>query len=108
MLKTRSTSAAKSLCPGVSIILILEFFQFIEAGFARIVIPLSFSSSPVSINLSSIISLSLNEPVCFIKLSINVVLPWSTWAMIVMFLILLFINCGSYTIIIFFENLKKT
>ena len=71
------------------------------------VMPLSFSSSPESINLSSTISFSLNEPLCFIRLSIKVVLPWSTWAIIVMFLITLFINLGSYTLIFFFGNFKK-
>ena len=75
ILKTLSTSAAKSLCPGVSMMFILESFQFMEAGFAKIVIPLSFSSSPESINLSSTTSLSLNEPLCFINASIKVVLP---------------------------------
>ena len=67
------------------------------AGFARIVIPLSFSNSPESINLSSTTSFSLNDPLCFIKLSIKVVFPWSTWAIIVMFLILLLIKCRPYT-----------
>ena len=75
ILNTLSTSAAKSLCPGVSIILTLEPFQLIDAGFAKIVIPLSFSSSPESISLSSTTSFSLNEPLCFIKLSIKVVFP---------------------------------
>jgi len=107
ILNTRSTSAAKSLWPGVSIILILESFQLIEAGLAKIVIPLSFSSSPESINLSSTTSFSLNEPLCFIRVSIMVVLPWSTCAIIVMFRILFFIIWGSYTSIESFENLKK-
>ena len=73
--KTLSTSAAKSLCPGVSMILILEFFQFIDVGLARIVIPLSFSNSPESITLSSTFSFSLKVPLCFIRLSIKVVFP---------------------------------
>ena len=34
-------------------------------------------------------------------------MPWSTCAIIVMFLILLLIICGSYTLIFFFENFKK-
>ena len=82
--------------------LILVSFQLIEAGLAKIVIPLSFSSSPESINLSSTTSFSLNDPLCFIRLSIKVVLPWSTWAIIVMFLISLLIKCGSYTYLIIF------
>ena len=64
------------------------------------VMPLSFSSSPESINLSSTTSFSLNEPLCFIRLSIMVVFPWSTCAMMVMFLMLLLIICGSYTLIL--------
>ena len=55
--------------------LILESFQSMEVGLAKIVIPLSFSSSPESITLSSTTSLSLNDPLCFIKVSIKVVLP---------------------------------
>ena len=43
----------------MSIIFTLEFFQLIEAGFAKIVIPLSFSNSPESISLSSTISFSI-------------------------------------------------
>ena len=54
---------------------ILELFQLMDAGLAKIVIPLSFSSSPESINLSSTTSFSLKDPLCFIRLSIKVVLP---------------------------------
>ena len=53
MPKTLSTSPPKSACPGVSIILSVIPFQSIEVGLAKIVMPLSFSKSPVSINLSS-------------------------------------------------------
>ena len=53
MPKTRSTSAPKSEWPGVSMILIFVFFQIIDVGFAKMVIPLSFSKSPESISLSS-------------------------------------------------------
>jgi len=35
-------------------------------------------------------------------------LPWSTCAIIVMFLISWLINCRRYTVIKDFENLKKT
>ena len=53
MPKTLSTSPPKSACPGVSIIFSVIPFQSIEVGLAKIVMPLSFSRSPVSINLSS-------------------------------------------------------
>ena len=54
--RTRSTSPPKSAWPGVSIILIFVCFQIIDVGFAKIVIPLSFSRSPLSRSLSSIFS----------------------------------------------------
>ena len=75
MLNTLSTSPPKSACPGVSIILIRVFFHKTEVGFAKIVIPLSFSKSPESITRSEISLLSLNIPACIIIESMSVVLP---------------------------------
>jgi len=74
----KNITLEKSECPGVSIMLILVSFHFIEAGFARIVIPRSFSRSPLSITLSSTCWLSRHNPLCFIIESIKVVFPWST------------------------------
>ena len=85
---------------------ILELFQLMDAGLAKIVIPLSFSSSPESINLSSTTSFSLKDPLCFIRLSIKVVLPWSTWAIMVMFLISVVIWAPLYIKNIFLKHLK--
>ena len=85
--KILSTSPPKSACPGVSIIFIFTPFHVIDVGFAKIVIPRSFSKSPLSIILSPISSLDLNIPICLSIESINVVLPWSTWAIIATFLI---------------------
>ena len=51
-LKERSTSAVKSTCPGVSIILIWKPFQEQKVAAAVIEIPRSFSSSIQSISAS--------------------------------------------------------
>ena len=50
--------------------------------FAMMVIPRSRSRSPESITLSCTCSLALNTPLCLKRQSTNVVLPWSTWAII--------------------------
>ena len=83
--KTRSTSPPKSAWPGVSIILIRTPSHNTEVGFARIVMPRSFSRSPESSSRSSTFWLSRNIPLWRRIESINVVLPWSTWAMIAIF-----------------------
>ena len=96
--RTRSTSPPKSAWPGVSIILIFVCFQIIDVGLAKIVIPLSFSRSPLSSSLSSIFSLVLNIPLCLKIESIKVVLPWSTWAIMAIFLICEYIYYSKKTL----------
>ena len=85
--KTRSTSPPKSACPGVSMILILTPLWLTAVFFERIVIPLSFSMSFESITLSLTCWFSLKIPDCLNRASTRVVLPWSTWAIIAIFLI---------------------
>ena len=90
---TRSTSAPKSACPGVSTILMvyvllsLGLVHLIAVFFALMVIPFSLSRSIESIIRSSVDWFSLKVPLCFSRQSTRVVLPWSTWAIIAMFLI---------------------
>ncbi len=83
----RSTSPPKSAWPGVSTMFIFVSPYMTEVFLERIVMPLSRSRSLLSITLSSTCSLSLNMPLCFKSWSTRVVLPWSTWAMIAIFLI---------------------
>ena len=86
ILRTRSTSPPKSACPGVSIIFIFVSLYLTEVFLERIVIPLSLSISPESITLSLTTWLSLKTPDCLSKESTIVVFPWSTWAIIAIFL----------------------
>ena len=86
----RSTSPSKSECPGVSMILIFTPFHCTEQFLAAMVMPLSLSRSILSIILSLISRPCLNRPLCLNMASTRVVLPWSTCAMIAMFLIVSF------------------
>ena len=86
---TLSTSPPKSACPGVSTMFIFTSLYITAVFFDNIVIPLSFSWSFESITLSATCSFSLNTWLCLSSASTSVVLPWSTCAIIAMFLILL-------------------
>ena len=86
ILSTRSTSPPKSAWPGVSMILIFTPLYETAVFFERIVIPRSRSMSFESMTRSSTTWLSRNVPLCFSSSSTNVVLPWSTWAIIATFL----------------------
>ena len=78
----RSTSPPKSACPGVSRILICLSPYLTAVFFERIVIPRSFSISFESIarSLISVCESSVSD--CFNISLTNVVLPWSTCAII--------------------------
>ena len=84
---TLSTSPLKSACPGVSMIFIFVPLNIIEVFLARIVMPFSLSRGLLSIINSPGSSRSLKVLFCFSKASTKVVLPWSTWAIMVIFLI---------------------
>ena len=84
--KIRSTSPPKSACPGVSTILIWVPCQLTDVHFDKMVIPLSRSKSLLSITQVSTFWLSRKVPLCFKSPSTIVVLPWSTWAIMAMFL----------------------
>ncbi|OQC48750.1 MAG: hypothetical protein BWX58_01028 [Deltaproteobacteria bacterium ADurb.Bin026] len=86
---TRSTWPPKSACPGVSMMFIKKSLYMNEPFLDVIVIPRSFSRSMESIRRSSTTSLSRNMPLCLKNWSTSVVFPWSTCAMIAIFLILL-------------------
>ena len=89
--RTRSTSEPKSACPGVSTIFIFVPLYVMDAFFEYIVIPRSCSSASESM----LTSLSV-APVCRKIASVSVVFPWSTWAIIAMFLIsIIFFNKKS-------------
>ena len=98
--KTLSTSPPKSACPGVSTILIFTPLNITAVFFANIVIPLSFSWSFESITLSATCSLSLNTWLCLNNASTNVVFPWSTCAMIAIFLIFLLFIFISFLLLL--------
>ncbi len=100
ILSTRSTSPPKSACPGVSIMFILTPLYITAVFFERIVIPLSRSKSFESITLSCITSFSLKTLLCFKSASTKVVLPWSTWAIIAIFLM----SSLVYKFIFFLQN----
>ena len=87
MFRIRSTSPPKSACPGVSTMLIFTPLCITEVFFARMVIPLSRSSGLESITRSATFWFSRKIWLCLSIASTNVVLPWSTWAMIAIFLI---------------------
>jgi len=85
----RVTSPPKSTCPGVSMRLIRwlvsSYSWVIETFAASIVMPRSCSSSSVSIASCSPAVSSEIIPAPASRLSVSVVLPWSTWAAMAMF-----------------------
>ena len=81
MPRMRSTSPPKSAWPGVSTILIRTPCHSTDAHLERMVMPRSRSSSLESITRSTTCWLARNWPLWASSLSIRVVLPWSTWAM---------------------------
>ena len=84
--KIRSTSPPKSAWPGVSTMLIWVPCQLTEVHFDKMVMPLSRSRSLLSITQVSTFWLSRKVPLCFKSPSTIVVLPWSTWAIMAIFL----------------------
>ena len=82
--RIRSTSPPKSACPGVSTILIRKFLHVSDVFLARIVMPRSRSRSLESMRRSPSSSPRCRAPAWDNSLSIRVVLPWSTWAIIAM------------------------
>ena len=86
----RSTSAVKSMCPGVSMILILWSFQKQVTAAEVMVIPRSFSCAIQSVVAPSPSPLTTPilcvKPVRYKIPSVVVVLPASIWAMIPIFL----------------------
>ena len=86
MLSTRSTSPPKSACPGVSMTLIFTPLCVTETFLLSIVIPRSRSSALLSRNWPSSLFSEPSTFVCRIILSTNVVFPWSTCAIIAIFL----------------------
>ena len=106
--KTLSTSPPKSACPGVSTIFILMSLYITDVFLAKIVIPLSFSKSFESITLSATCSFVLKVPLCLNSASTNVVLPWSTCAIIATFLIFSFtIFIHPLIILLFSVSIEK-
>ncbi len=98
ILSTRSTSPPKSLCPGVSIMLIFVPLYCIDTFFDRMVIPLSLSRSLLSsVRLS--LSCSLSRLPASIILSTKVVFPWSTCAIMAMLRIFCIIVRYLYTLL---------
>ena len=83
----RSTSPPKSACPGVSKILIVVSPYLTAVFLDKIVIPRSRSISFESIARSSKAMCSGRVSDCFNNWLTKVVLPWSTCAMIAIFLI---------------------
>ena len=86
MERMRSTSPPKSAWPGVSTMLTRTSFHTTEVALARMVMPRSRSRSFESITRSATRWFSRNAPDCCSRRSTSVVLPWSTWAMMAMFL----------------------
>ena len=86
MASPRSTSPPKSAWPGVSMMLIVRPCHLTAVFLARMVMPFSRSRSPESMTRSVISSWAVNEPVWRSILSTSVVFPWSTWAMMAIFL----------------------
>ena len=108
--KILSTSPPKSACPGVSTIFIFISLYRMDVFLARIVIPLSFSRSLESMTLSVIASFALNIPLCLSIPSTRVVLPWSTWAIMAMFLMSLrnCILCSPFVLILICSQTIKS
>src|SRR5439155_114767 len=103
---TRSTSPPKSACPGVSTMLMCVPCQLTAQFFARMVMPRSRSRSLLSITRSAICWLSRKVPLWRSSWSTSVVLPWSTWAMMAMLRICLFmVSCGDQGL--HFEGAEK-
>ena len=77
ILRTRSTSPPKSLCPGVSTMFTFVPWYRIDVFFARIVIPRSFSRSLLSMirSVPETASFARKVPDCFRRQSTSVVLP---------------------------------
>src|SRR6478752_1868326 len=86
MVRPRSTSPPKSAWPGVSTMLSLTPSWWIAVFLARMVIPFSRSRSIESMTRSATSWPLRKAPVCHSILSTSVVLPWSTWATMAMFL----------------------
>ena len=84
--RMRSTSPPKSAWPGVSTMLTRMSFHTTEVALARMVMPRSRSRSLESITRSATRWFSRKAPDCCSSRSTSVVLPWSTWAMMAMFL----------------------
>ena len=84
--RMRSTSPPKSAWPGVSTMLTRASFHTTEVALARMVMPRSRSRSLESITRSATRWFSRKAPDCCSSRSTSVVLPWSTWAMMAMFL----------------------
>ena len=95
MRRTRSTSPPKSAWPGVSMTLILTSLYSMEMFLARMVMPRSRSWSLESSTRSSTCGFARKASVAFNSWSTSVVLPWSTCAMIAMFLMFSWRICPS-------------
>ena len=83
----RSTSPPKSACPGVSKMLIVVSPYLTAVFLDKIVIPRSRSIALESIARSSRFMCSGNVSDCFNNWLTKVVLPWSTCAIMAIFLI---------------------
>ena len=94
MLKARSTSPPKSAWPGVSTMLMCVPSQVTAQFLARIVMPRSFSIALLSITVSTTFSCSAKVPDWRSNWSTMVVLPWSTWAMMAILRICLWLISG--------------
>ncbi len=87
MCMIRSTSPPKSACPGVSKMLIVVSLYLTAVFLDKIVIPRSRSMAFESIARSSKFICSGKVSDCLSNWLTKVVLPWSTWAIIAIFLI---------------------
>ena len=85
--KVRSTSPPKSAWPGVSTMLIFTPANSTAVFLAIMVMPRSLSRSMLSMTRSTTRSLVRKMPACLSIASTSVVFPWSTWAIIAIFLI---------------------
>ena len=101
----RSTSPPKSEWPGVSTMLILWPPKVTLVHFERIVIPRSYSSTFESIARYSVKLI----PLYLSRQSTNVVLPWSTCAMMATFLIFwgLFSSSSSFSALLISKAEKE-
>ena len=94
ILNVRSTSAIKSMCPGVSMILHFTPFQTIDVVEARIVIPLRFSISIESVMVSPLSTLPRFSvaPQANSRFSVTEVFPASMWARIPKFIMFIWLS----------------